>query len=279
MSYLQAIIIAIVEGLTEFLPVSSTGHMIITQKLLGMQSTDFVKLFTVCIQLGAIISVVVLYWKKFVSPLTVTPSDPNTPFFKKFEHAFNFYLKLVVAFIPAAVFGLLFKHYIDAMLESVLIVAISLVLGGIILLFVDNWFKKPSENQEISYPKAFKIGFFQVISMIPGVSRSAATIIGGLTQKLNRKNAAEFSFFLAVPTMAAATLLELLDTYKAINTENLPILIVGNIVAFIVAMLAIKGFIGFLTKYGFKAFGWYRIIVGLVIIVLLALGFNLSMVG
>ena len=278
MSYLQAIIIAIVEGLTEFLPVSSTGHMIITQKLLGMQSTDFVKLFTVCIQLGAIISVVVLYWKKFVSPLTVTPSEPTTPFFKKFEHTFGFYLKLVVACIPAAI-GILCKDYIDAMLESVLIVAISLVLGGIILLFVDNWFKKPSENQEITYPKAFKIGFFQVIAMIPGVSRSAATIIGGLTQKLNRKNAAEFSFFLAVPTMAAATLFELLDTYKAINTENLPILIVGNIVAFIVAMLAIKGFIGFLTKYGFKAFGWYRIIVGLVIIVLLSLGYNLSMVG
>jgi undecaprenyl-diphosphatase len=279
MSYLQAVIIAIVEGLTEFLPVSSTGHMIITQKLLGMESTDFVKLFTVCIQLGAIISVVILYWKKFVSPLTVQPSGADVPFFKKFEHAFNFYLKLVVAFIPAAFFGLLFKSYIDAMLESVMVVAISLVLGGIILVFVDRWFKNPVENQEVTYPKAFKIGFFQVISMVPGVSRSAATIIGGLTQKLNRKNAAEFSFFLAVPTMAAATILELIDTYKAITSENLPILIVGNIVAFIVAMFAIKGFISYLTKYGFKAFGWYRIIVGLVILTMLFLGYDLSMVG
>jgi undecaprenyl-diphosphatase len=279
MTYLQAIIIAIVEGLTEFLPVSSTGHMIITQKLLGMESTDFVKLFTVAIQLGAIISVVILYWKKFVSPLTVAPASKEVSFYKRFEHAFNFYLKLIVAFIPAAFFGLLFKSYIDKMLESVVVVAISLVLGGIILLFVDKWFNKPAENQEISYGKAFKIGFFQVISMIPGVSRSAATIIGGLTQKLNRKNAAEFSFFLAVPTMAAATGLELLDTYKAINSDNLMILLVGNLVAFIVAMLAIKGFIGFLTKFGFKAFGWYRIVVGLTILIMLWAGYSLNMVG
>ncbi|MBN2485289.1 MAG: undecaprenyl-diphosphate phosphatase [Bacteroidales bacterium] len=259
MDTLQAIIIAIVEGITEFLPVSSTGHMIITQKLLGMESTDFVRMFTVNIQFGAILSVIVLYWKRFFQ-------------------SFNFYLKLFVAFLPAAILGLLFNSFIESLLENVLVVAISLVLGGIILVFVDNWFKKPAENQEISYPKALKIGFFQVIAMIPGVSRSAATIIGGLTQKLNRKNAAEFSFFLAVPTMFAAAAFELFKAYESINVSNLKILLTGNIVAFIVAMLAIKGFIGYLTKHGFKIFGYYRIAIGLLIIVLLASGADLKIV-
>lgn len=260
MSILQAIIIAIVEGITEFLPISSTGHMIITQKLLGMDSTEFVRMFTVNIQFGAILSVIVLYWKRFFQ-------------------TFNFYFKLFVAFLPAAVFGVLFNSFIESLLSSVLVVAISLVLGGIILVFVDKWFKNPDADQTITYPKALKIGFFQVISMIPGVSRSAATIIGGLTQKLNRKTAAEFSFFLAVPTMFGATVLELFKSYETIHSENIKILLTGNVVAFIVAMIAIKGFISFLTKYGFKIFGYYRIAIGLLIIVLLTLGVDLNITG
>jgi undecaprenyl-diphosphatase len=260
METIHAIIIAIVEGITEFLPVSSTGHMIITQKLLGVESSDFVKMFTVCIQFGAILSVIVLYRKRFFQ-------------------TFNFYLKLFVAFLPAAVFGFLLNDIIENLLGNVLVVAISLVVGGVILIFVDNWFKKPADDQNINYNKALKIGFFQVISMVPGVSRSAATIIGGLTQKLNRKTAAEFSFFLAVPTMAAASAYELLKTYKTIDADNIKILLTGNIVAFLVAMIAIKGFIALLTKYGFKAFGYYRIAIGMLIIVLLAFGVDLKIVG
>lgn len=277
MNTIQSIIIAIVEGITEFLPISSTGHMIITQKLLGVESSEFVSLFTVNIQLGAILSVVVLYRKRFIEPLKKEVIQGS--WLKRFIHRFDFYLKLLVAFLPAAFFGLLFNNYINTLLESVVVVAISLVLGGIVLLFVDNWFKKPSINQELSYIKAVKIGFFQVISMVPGVSRAAATIIGGLAQKLTRKNAAEFSFFLAVPTMLAASVLELYKTYHAITPENIKILLLGNIVAFVVAMLAIKGFISFLTRHGFRVFGYYRIIVGLVILILLALGIDLNMVG
>ncbi|MFT3737137.1 MAG: undecaprenyl-diphosphate phosphatase [Breznakibacter sp.] len=279
MTIFEAIVLAIVEGLTEFLPISSTGHMIIAQKLLGMESTDFVKLFTVGIQLGAILSVVLLYWKKFLDPLTEHKAGEGVSFWKKFETKFRFYLKLFVAFIPSAIIGLLCKSYIDQMLESVLVVAISLVLGGIVLLFVDKWFKNNNDQQETSYSKALKIGFFQVISMIPGVSRSAATIIGGLSQKLSRKAAAEFSFFLAVPTMAAATGYELFQTYDKISSSDIPIFLTGNLVAFVVAMLAIKGFISYLTKHGFKVFGYYRIVVGLLIIVLLALGVDLNMAG
>jgi undecaprenyl-diphosphatase len=260
METLQAIIIAIVEGITEFLPISSTGHMIITQKLLGMESTEFVKMFTVNIQFGAILSVIVLYWKRFFQ-------------------TWDFYFKLFVAFLPAAIFGILLNSWIESLLENVLVVAISLVLGGIILVFVDNWFKNPNIDQKITYPKALKIGFFQVIAMIPGVSRSAATIIGGLTQKLTRKNAAEFSFFLAIPTMFGATVLELFKSYKTIDHENLKILLTGNIVAFIVALIAIKGFISYLTKHGFKIFGYYRIAIGMLIIVLLVLGVDLNIAG
>jgi undecaprenyl-diphosphatase len=277
MTTVQSIIIAVVEGITEFLPISSTGHMIITQKLLGVESSDFVNLFTVNIQLGAILSVVVLYWKKFAEPLHTGTAEGT--FLKRFSRRFDFYLKLLVAFLPAAFFGLLLNKYINALLQSVVVVAISLVLGGIILLFIDNWFKNPAENQEMTYKKALKIGFFQVISMIPGVSRAAATIIGGLTQKLTRKNAAEFSFFLAVPTMLGASALELFKTYHGISPENIKMLLLGNVVAFIVAMLAIKGFISFLTRHGFKVFGYYRIIVGLVILILLMLGIDLNMVG
>ncbi len=277
MNTIQSIIIAIVEGITEFLPISSTGHMIITQKLLGVEPGEFVNLFTICIQFGAILSVVVLYWRKFIEPVQSRKIEGTA--WKKFSHRFDFYLKLLVAFIPAAFFGLIFNDAIDSLLSNVKVVAVSLVLGGIVLVFVDRWFKKPAEGQEVTYPKAFIIGFFQVISMIPGVSRAAATIIGGLTQKLTRRNAAEFSFFLAVPTMLAATTLQLFKTYQVIDSSNIKILILGNVVAFIVAMAAIKGFIAFLTKYGFKAFGYYRIIVGGIILILLYKGIDLNMVG
>ena len=264
MSFLQALILAIIEGLTEFLPVSSTGHMIIGSSVMGIASDPFVKLFTICIQLGAILSVVVLYFKRFFKSI-------------------NFNIKLVVAFIPAAFFGILLSDKIDTMLESPLTVGISLVIGGVILLFVDKWFNNPiiNEEPEISYLTAFKIGFFQCIAMIPGVSRSGATIVGGMSQKLSRKVAAEFSFFLAVPTMFAATGKKLLDFYKAghtISTEQMQILAFGNVVAFIVALLAIKSFIGYLNKNGFKIFGWYRIIVGMVIIVLILSGYKLSII-
>lgn len=279
MNLFQSIIIAIVEGITEFLPVSSTGHMIITQKLLGVEPGEFANLFTVNIQLGAILSVVVLYWKRFTEPLKNSAVDNSAPLVSRLTQKFDFYLKLFVAFLPAAVFGFIFIGYINKMLENVVVVAISLVAGGIVLIFVDNWFKKPAEDQAVTYPKALKIGLFQVISMIPGVSRAAATIIGGLTQKLNRKNAAEFSFFLAVPTMLAASLYELLKTYSNITSDNIKILLIGNAVAFIVAMIAIKGFIAFLTKHGFKVFGYYRIVVGLIILIMLALGYNLNIIG
>lgn len=264
MNYFQAIILAIIEGLTEFLPVSSTGHMIIGSSFMGIASDPFVKLFTVAIQLGAILSVVVLYFKRFFKSI-------------------NFYIKLVVAFIPAAVFGLLLSKKIDELLESPMAVGISLLVGGIILLFVDKWFDKPTinEEEEINYLTALKIGFFQCIAMIPGVSRSGATIVGGMTQKLSRKVAAEFSFFLAVPTMFAATAKKLLDFYQdghTITQEQTNLLIIGNVVAFIVALLAIKSFIGYLNKHGFKMFGWYRIVAGLIIIILLMTGHNLEII-
>jgi undecaprenyl-diphosphatase len=262
MSILQAVILAIVEGLTEFLPVSSTGHMIITSSIMGIASDDFVKMFTVAIQLGAILSVIVLYWKKFLQSI-------------------QFYITLIVAFIPAAIFGKLFNDQIDALLENALVVGITLLVGGIVLLFIDKWFANTETNDEVTYPKAFKIGMFQVIAMIPGVSRSAATIIGGLQQKLSRKAAAEFSFFLAVPTMFAATAYKLFKYIKEGNTfgsDEITVLAIGNVVAFVVAMIAIKAFISYLTKYGFKVFGWYRIAVGAIIIALYAMGYNLEVI-
>lgn len=280
MSLLDTIIIAIVEGLTEFLPVSSTGHMIIAQNLLGVESTEFVKAFTFIIQFGAILSVVVLYWKRFFK-LNQTPVPPKASALQCFLHKYDFYWKLFVAFIPAAVLGLLFNDIIDEMLESVAVVAVTLILGGIFMLFCDRIFNKGNEKTELTEKRAFWIGLFQCISMIPGVSRSMATIVGGMSQKLTRKAAAEFSFFLAVPTMFAATVFKMMKIFMepdgiAILKENLSILIVGNIVAFIVAMLAIKFFISFVTKYGFKAFGWYRIIVGGVILIMLMTGHNLT---
>lgn len=288
MSIFEAIIVAIVEGLTEFLPVSSTGHMIITQAFMGIESTAFVKAFTVIIQFGAILSVVFLYWKRFfkLKPIKVFEKEAvkDAGFFQKWwiylkrlVSKYDFYWKLFIALLPAAFLGLLLSDYIDALLENVLVVSIMLVIGGIVMLFVDKWLNKPSENQEVSWQQALKIGFFQTIAMIPGVSRSFATIVGGMGTKLNRKNAAEFSFFLAVPTMAAAagyTMMKLLKepSAAAMLKENAMVLIIGNVVAFLVAIAAIRFFIGFLTRHGFKAFGWYRIIVGTVLIVLLSTG-------
>ena len=294
MSLFETIIIAIVEGLTEYLPVSSTGHMIIAQKLLNVESTEFVKAFTIIIQFGAILSVIVLYWKRFFKLNEIRIFDKNSVggltkcarskvYFQRFLYKYDFYWKLVIAFIPAMFLGLLFNDLIDKMLESVMVVAVMLVLGGILMLFVDKWFNHPSEDQTMDWKRALKIGFFQCISMIPGVSRSMATIVGGMTTKLTRKNAAEFSFFLAVPTMAGASGLKMVKMLTEpggmdMLRENAFTLIIGCVVAFIVAMAAIRFFIDFLTKYGFKAFGYYRIIVGTVIIGLLLAGMNLSMV-
>ena len=279
MSIFETIIIAIVEGLTEFLPVSSTGHMIITQNLLGVESTEFVKAFTFIIQFGAILSVVVLYWKRFFQ-LNHTPAPKNTNGLQRFLHKFDFYWKLLVAFVPAAVLGLLFSDAIDAMLESVMVVAIMLILGGIFMLFCDKIFNKGSEETKLTEKRAFMVGLFQCISMIPGVSRSMATIVGGMSQKMTRKDAAEFSFFLAVPTMFGATVYKMYKLLSEGGTElianNLDTLIIGNVVAFIVALLAIKFFISFVQKYGFKAFGWYRIIVGGIILAMLFTGHELT---
>lgn len=260
MSILEVIILAIIEGLTEFLPVSSTGHMILASSVMGIAENDFVKLFTIAIQFGAILSVVVLYYKRFFQSI-------------------EFYIRLFIAFIPAAVIGFLLNDYIDAMLESALVVAISLVLGGVVLLFVDKWFKEVPDGQP-NRKQALGIGFYQVIAMIPGVSRSAATIIGGMAQGLNKKSAAEFSFFLAVPTMFAATVYKMYKFHGEIGfqEEHLLPLLIGNAVAFVVAMLAIKGFISYLTRNGFRIFGWYRILLGGLILILLALGYDLSVV-
>lgn len=281
MTIWEAIVIAIVEGLTEFLPVSSTGHMIIAQNMMGIESTVFVKAFTFIIQFGAILSVVVLYWKRFFKlnhePLTGQPSA-----LKRFLHKFDFYWKLLVAFIPAAVLGLLFSDAIDSMLESVTVVAVMLVLGGVFMLFCDKIFGKGSEDTRLTEKRAFMVGLFQCISMIPGVSRSMATIVGGMAQRLTRKAAAEFSFFLAVPTMFAATVYKVYKLFSEggmeVVSNNLVALLVGCVVAFVVAMLAIKFFISFVTKYGFQAFGWYRIVVGIIILVMLWMGYDLKVV-
>ncbi|CAA0175587.1 Undecaprenyl-diphosphatase [Tenacibaculum maritimum] len=260
MRLIEAIILAIIEGITEYLPVSSTGHMIIASSFMRIATDDFTKLFTIVIQLGAILAVLVLYWKRFFQSL-------------------DFYLKLLVAFIPAVILGLLLNDIIDDLLESPITVAISLIIGGFILLKVDDWFKanevfdkrNPTAHTEISYLTALKIGFFQCLAMIPGTSRSGASIVGGMTQKINRKTAAEFSFFLAVPTMLGATAKKAYDYYKAgfmISSEQINYLIIGNIVAFIVALIAIKSFIDYLSKKGFKLFGYYRIVLGFTLLII-----------
>ncbi|MGL5112671.1 MAG: undecaprenyl-diphosphate phosphatase [Flavobacterium sp.] len=254
MNTIQAIILAVIEGITEFLPVSSTGHMIIASSFFGIAHDDFTKLFTIVIQLGAILSVVILY-------------------FKRFFQSFDFYFKLLVAFIPAVVLGLLLSDFIDGLLENPVTVALSLLIGGLILLKVDTWFHHTSaeEEKEITYQQAFKIGLFQCLAMIPGVSRSGASIVGGMSQKLSRTSAAEFSFFLAVPTMLGATAKKCYDYYKlglVLSDDQINYLIIGNIVAFVVALLAIKTFIGFLTKNGFKLFGYYRIVAGIILLII-----------
>jgi undecaprenyl-diphosphatase len=255
----ETIIIAIVEGITEFLPISSTGHMAITSAIMGINTDPFVKLFEVVIQLGAILSVVVLYWRKFFD-------------FKKF----SFYIKLIIAVVPALVFGVLFKDHIDEVLEKPVIIAVIMLAGGIVLLFVDKWFKNPTTDKEesVTNKQALMVGFYQVLSIVlPGLSRSAATIIGGMQQKMTRRLAAEFSFFLAVPTMLAASAAKLWDYYQEtpdlLNSSNINTLLLGSAIAFIVAILAIKFFISFLQKYGFRLFGYYRIIVGIVLLILI----------
>jgi undecaprenyl-diphosphatase len=261
-SIIQAVIIAIIEGITEFLPVSSTGHMIITQHLLGVGDDPFVKAFIVNIQFGAILSVVLLYWKRFFQSI-------------------DFYFKLFAAFLPSAILGVLLNDLIDSLLESPQTVAISLLLGGVVLVFIDKLLN-PKHEVIITFPKAFVIGLAQCVSMIPGVSRSAATIIGGMTQGLTRKQAAEFSFFLAVPTMFGASALKLYKGFKeypeVFQGNNITLLLIGNVVAFVVAMLAVRFFVQFLTKHGFKVFGWYRIVLGAALLILLALGVNLQIV-
>ena len=284
MTLIQTIIISIVEGLTEFLPVSSTGHMIITQHLLGVQSSPFVKAFTFIIQFGAILSVVCLYWKRFFHiDRTPVPADVKNPFLR-FIYPLRFYWLLFVGVLPAVVIGLAAKKsgLLDWLLDSIWAVAIMLVVGGIFMLFCDKVFNKGREENKVNEKRAFNIGLWQCLSVIPGTSRSMATIVGGMANGLTRKRAAEYSFFLAVPTMAGATLLDLLDILKEdatwVNTHDLLMLAVGCVVSFIVALLAMKWFVSFLTKYGFKVFGWYRIIIGIIIIVMLLSGISLNMV-
>jgi len=284
MDWIETVIISIVEGLTEFLPVSSTGHMIITQNLLGIPQGDpFVHAFTFIIQFGAILSVVCLYWKHFFK-FDHSPAPEGSTLFQRLKHKYRFYWLLFVGVVPAVVVGLLAKKsgLLDWLLDSVEVVAVMLVVGGIFMLYCDKLFNKGDEANKMTEKRAFRIGLYQCISVIPGVSRSMATIVGGMTQGLTRKRAAEFSFFLAVPTMAGATLLDLLDLLKEdtawATSHNISMLLLGCIVAFVVALLAMKWFVGFLTKYGFKAFGIYRIIVGGIIIVLLLTGHSLVMV-
>jgi undecaprenyl-diphosphatase len=269
MSYIHAIIIAIVEGITEFLPISSTAHMKFTNPLIGVSNTPFVDMFEVVIQLAAILSVVVLYWKKFID-------------FKKI----SFYFKLIIAVIPALVVGALLKKHIDAALDNLYIISSVMIAGGFVLIFIDNFFQSPviTEEDNISYKKSFIIGCFQTLSIIfPGLSRSAATIIGGMSQKLTRSLAAEFSFLLAVPTMFAASVKSFYDVYKehpeVLNSSNMGTLGVGSIVSFIVALFAVKFFIGYLQKHGFKAFGYYRVIAGIIMLGLLLLKVNLNIAG
>ena len=276
MTYLHALLLAIVEGITEFLPVSSTGHMIIASALLGIPVTPFFKLYLVVIQLGAILSVFAVYWRRFFQ-------------------SFDFYLKLLVAFLPIVLVGLLLKKYIDALLESVTTVAVMLLLGGIVLLFIDRWFPQEDPNEgghPVTNPgwrEALIIGLFQCLAVVPGTSRSAATIIGGLTQKLTRRAAAEFAFFLAMPTMAAAAVKDIYDYYKdarlqggdlahLFSAEQLKQLALGNAVAFVVALLAIRLFVGFVAKYGFRAFGIYRIITGGLLLIMITLGIKLQLI-
>ncbi|MCM2278845.1 MAG: undecaprenyl-diphosphate phosphatase [Oligoflexia bacterium] len=257
----HAILLAIVEGLTEYLPISSTGHIIIASSLLGIHEAPFTKDYTVIVQFGAILSVLVLYWRRFL-------------------HSFHFYQKLFVAFLPAAVLGLLLKNKIDALLGNVVVVAVALILGGVVLLFAEKWFSRPDPRHDISevpYPQAALIGFIQCLAFVPGVSRSAATLLGGLSQRLSMKAAAEFSFFLAVPTLTGASLIKLLKALPTLDASHVQVLLIGNVVSFVVGAVTIRGFIGYLTRGGFRWFGYYRIALGLVILGLAASGVRLSL--
>jgi undecaprenyl-diphosphatase len=252
MSYIQAIIIAIIEGITEFLPVSSTGHMILAQSLMNVQDPEFAKTFEIVIQLGAIMAVLFLYIKRFFVGL-------------------NIYLKLIVAFLPTGVIGFLAYKAIKHYLFNPYTVSVSLIIGGVVLILLDKWSsEKRSEYKEvedISYAGAFRIGLIQCVSMIPGVSRAAATIFGGIFSGFDRKQAAEFSFLLAIPTMFAASGYDLLKEKDNIHHDDMTILFLGAFVAFVVAIIAVKGFIAFLNRYGFKHFGYYRIILGVVFLI------------
>lgn len=279
MELFHAIMLAIIEGITEFLPVSSTGHMIIYSSLAGIASDEFTKLYTVDIQFGCILSVLVLYHRRFLTdPRTGTFTVPS--YLKsvpaRWQPMADFYSKILIAFLPAAVIGFLLNDFIDSLLENVVVVAITLLLGGIVLVFIDRITNAEPKDGDVSVPDALKIGFYQCIAMIPGVSRSAATIIGGMFQGLSRKQAAEFSFFLAVPTMAAASGYKLLKTYKLLQPADYQILLLGNAIAFVVGLLAIRGFVNFLTRYGFKVFGYYRIALGLLLLGLMAAGVKLD---
>nr|WP_314438201.1 undecaprenyl-diphosphate phosphatase [uncultured Porphyromonas sp.] len=276
MTILQSLILAIVEGLTEFLPVSSTGHMILTEGILGMQSTPYLKAFTVMIQFGAILSVLVYYFRRFLPfPMFGLKPDSSTSL-----GGWSLYGLMILGCIPAAVLGLLFNDYIDTLLGSTWVVLVMLFLGGILMLYIDRLFPEHGERQ-LKPKNALIIGLFQCLAMIPGVSRSMATIVGGMQQGLTRRQAAEFSFFLAIPTMAGATLLKGYKLYKELGVEvfrdNWDTLLVGNVVAFLVALLAIKFFIGFVSKYGFRFFGYYRIALALIVALALLLGADLSL--
>lgn len=282
MTVIQSIILAVVEGLTEFLPVSSTGHLVITQALMGLESTPFVKAFTVMIQLGAILSVVVLYWRQFFDFRVPEELDrPEVPAWQRFVGRFCFYIALLIGIVPAVVLGLLFGDWVDSVLGSVWVIAVNLLIGGVIMLFIDKWLHRSKRQGQITYRNAFIVGLFQTIAMFfPGMSRSMSTIVGGMVAGMDRKRAAEFSFFLAVPTMAGATCYEILKFWKAgelaVLSDHIGLLVIGNVVSFLVALAAIKLFIGYVQRHTFASFGWYRIIVSVVILVMLALGMDLA---
>ena len=259
MSLWQTIILAIIEGLTEFLPISSTGHMIIVSSLMGISQFEFTGTFITSIQFGAILSVVFLYWRRFIQ-------------------SFDFYLKLFVGFLPFGIAGFLLKDIVEELLKSVTVVAVMLILGGIVLLFIDKYFNEKQPDSQPTFKQAFFIGLFQCFALLPGISRSAATIFGAMTQGFNRKSAAEFSFLLAVPTMFVITAYQMLKSYKTIKPSDMDMLLIGNVISFVVAIIAIKFFVGFLTKYGFRVFGIYRIILGAIILAFLAMGFDLKLV-
>jgi len=259
MSLWQTIILAIIEGLTEFLPISSTGHMIIVSSLMGISQFEFTGTFITSIQFGAILSVVFLYWRRFIQ-------------------SFDFYLKLFVGFLPFGIAGFLLKDIVEELLKSVTVVAVMLILGGIVLLFIDKYFNEKQPDSQPTFKQAFFIGLFQCFALLPGISRSAATIFGAMTQGFNRKSAAEFSFLLAVPTMFVITAYQMLKSYKTIKPSDMDMLLIGNAISFVVAIIAIKFFVGFLTKYGFRVFGIYRIILGTLILAFLAMGFDLKLV-